>query len=581
MSSIASTLLTRAEQSGFRETGRTDEVERLAAAFAQTWPQAVHSFEYGRSAEGRPMRALIMTQSGALSAQELRRRNIPLLMLQGGIHPGESDGKDAGFIALRELLSAATPGVLSHIAILFIPAFNTDGHERFGRWNRPNQVGPEETGWRSTAQNLNLNRDYMKADAPEMQAMLRLLNEWDPLVCADMHVTDGADFEPDVSIQVEPINQGDPTLFASGIQLRDELIAKLSAQGSLPLPFYPDLYDVDNPASGFLLTVYGARFSTGYFAARNRYTVLVETHSWKDYATRIRITCNTIMGLTELIAKYGSQWLSLVHNADAAGRQAPGKDFALDFAAGWREPTPGSPDSRAVAASSNTDIIEFRGYAYTRKPSDISGDLVTTYDPTTPQIWKVPFRKNTAPSLTVTAPARGYLIPTPYAREIGEKLTLHGIAFESFPYGPIDVETFRVSEAHFATTPFEGRMRVTLQGKWQRESHALTNGSLLVPIAQPRTRLLMALLEPQAPDSLAAWGFFNGWFEQKEHTEPYVAEQIAREMLQSDPALADEFKRKLATDNAFAKDASARLHFFLQRHASRDERFNMYPIYRL
>ena len=584
MNSIAPALLTLAEQSGFRQTGRTDEVERLAAVFAQTWPQAVHSIEYGRSAEGRPMRALIVTQTGALSAAEIKRRNIPLLMLQGGIHPGESDGKDAGFIALREMLRAATPGVLNHIAILFVPAFNTDGHERFGQWNRPNQVGPEETGWRSTAQNLNLNRDYTKAEAPEMQAMLRLLNEWDPLVCADMHVTDGADFEPDVSIQVEPINQGDPTLFASGIQLRDELIAKLSGQGSLPLPFYPDLYEVDNPASGFLLTVYGARFSTGYFAARNRYTVLVETHSWKDYATRIRVTRNTIVGLAELVATHGSRWLSLARTADAAGLQAAGKEFALDFAAGWREPTPGAPDSRSTTDAANTELIEFRGYAYTRQPSDISGDLVTVYDPTTPQIWQVPFRKNTTPSLTIKAPSRGYLIPTAYAREIGDKLALHGITFEPFtaePSASNDVDTFRVSAAQFTNTPFEGRMRVTLQGKWQRELRAIPNGSLFVPIAQARARLLMALLEPQAPDSLAAWGFFNGWFEQKEHTEPYVAETIAGEMLKADPQLAAEFKSRLTRDSDFAKDPTARLNFFLYRHASRDERFNMYPIHRL
>jgi hypothetical protein len=104
---------------------------------------------------------------------------------------------------------------------------------------------------------------------------------------------------------------------------------------------------------------------------------------------------------------------------------------------------------------------------------------------------------------------------------------------------------------------------------------------LLVPITQARSRLLMALLEPQAPDSLAAWGFFNGWFEQKEHTEPYVAEQIARDMLKSDPRLTQEFQHKLVNDSGFAKDPSARLSFFLQRHASRDECFNMYPIYRL
>src|SRR5207247_2618609 len=124
---------------------------------------------------------------------------------------------------------SAAPGVLERIAILFVPAFNVDGHERFGRWNRPNQNGPEETGWRTTAQNLNLNRDYTKADAPEMRAMLGLIRTWDPLVCADLHVTDGADFQPDISLQAEPLNQGDARLYPLGRELRDALIARLAA----------------------------------------------------------------------------------------------------------------------------------------------------------------------------------------------------------------------------------------------------------------------------------------------------------------------------------------------------------------
>src|SRR5882724_5038416 len=303
------TLATVAEESGFKKTGRTDEVTRLCAAFAAAWPRAVHSLEFGRSAEGRPMRALIACRADP--------RKVPVLMLQGGIHPGESDGKDAGFIALRELLGeTAAPGALERIAILFVPAFNVDGHERFGRWNRPNQNGPEETGWRTTAQNLNLNRDYTEADAPEMRALLGLIRTWDPLVCADLHVTDGADFEPDVSIQVEPINQGDPDLRASGLQLRDQLIAKLAALGSMPLDFYPDLAKTDDPASGFALTVYSPRFSTGYFPQRNRFTVLVETHSWKEYAVRVRVTRNTVVGLAELAAAHGTEWLKLCNQAD-------------------------------------------------------------------------------------------------------------------------------------------------------------------------------------------------------------------------------------------------------------------------
>ncbi|MBV8495151.1 MAG: peptidase M14, partial [Gammaproteobacteria bacterium] len=262
-------LTTLAEQSGFARTGRSDEVTRLCAAFAAAWPRAAHSIEYGRSAEGRPMRALIVSRADP--------RKVPLLMLQGGIHPGESDGKDAGFIALRELLAdKAAPGVLERIAILFVPAFNVDGHERVGRWNRPNQNGPEETGWRTTGQNLNLNRDFTRADSPEMRALLGLIRAWDPLVCADLHVTDGADFQPDISLQVEPLNQGDSRLGIAGRELRDALIGKLRALGSMPLPFYPDLAETDDPASGFLLTVYSPRFSTGYFPQRNRFTVLVE-----------------------------------------------------------------------------------------------------------------------------------------------------------------------------------------------------------------------------------------------------------------------------------------------------------------
>lgn len=566
-------LTTIAEQSGFRNTGRTDEVERLCEAFAREWPDAVRRIEFGRSAEGRPMLALLISKADP--------HEVPVLMIQGGIHPGESDGKDAGFMTLRDILrGSVAPGVLDRIAILFVPAFNVDGHERFGRWNRPNQNGPEETGWRTTAQNLNLNRDYMKADAPEMQAMLGLLREWDPIVCADIHVTDGADFEPDISLQAEPINQGDPQLFDSGRELRDGLIDRLAAQGSLPLPFYPDLAKTDDPASGFLLTVYSPRFSTGYFPQRNRFTVLVETHSWKDYAKRIRVTCNTIVGLAELFATHGSRWEVEAHQADENSIRIGGSDVTLDYSSGWREPTAGASEEPDAAGA---ELIEFRGYAYTREPSPISGDLVTVYDPTTPQIWTVPYRNRVEPSLVVGAPLGGYVVPPGHAKEIGGKLSLHGISFEpvSQVIDGVRAEVFRASRATFSTTPFEGRMRASLEGNWARETHNIAVGALFVPIAQPLARLVMALLEPRAPDSLAAWGFFNACFEQKEHMEPYVAEQIAREMLEKSPQLHAEFTNRLTQDAAFAADPGARLDFFLTRHSSRDEQHNLYPVFRV
>jgi hypothetical protein len=567
-------LTTIAEESGFRRTGRTEEVTRLCAAFAATWPQAVRSLEFGHSAQGRPMRALIASHGDP--------RTLPMLMLQAGIHPGESDGKDAGFIALRELLSGAdTHGVLNRIAILFVPAFNVDGHERFGRWNRPNQNGPEEMGWRTTAQNLNLNRDYTKADAPEMRALLALIRDWDPLVCADLHVTDGADFEPDISLQAEPVNQGDAALWPAGRELRDTLIANLERSGSMPLAFYPDLAKTDDPASGFLLTVYSPRFSTGYFPQRNRFTVLVETHSWKDYATRVRVTRNTILALADLIAEHGVRWRELARRADVAATRLGGSELVLDYSSAWREPTGGSrPES---GGAGEADLIDFRGYAYTREVSPVSGEPVTVYDPTRPQIWRVPFRKQVAPSVVVKAPLGGYVIPCAWAPDIGARLAAHGIRFEplSAATNRVRVEAFRANGAQFAAAPFEGRMRVALTGSWQRETHDIEAGALFVPIAQPLARLITHLLEPQGPDSFAAWGFFNACFEHKEYMEPYVADQIARTLLTQTPALQEEFNRKLKEDPEFAGSPRARLEFFLRRHSSWDSHLSLYPVFRV
>src|SRR5678815_2748072 len=232
-------LRTVAEQSNNLRTGRYDEIERLCPAYQQTWPKQVRCFEFGRTPEGRPMLALVASTDGVLDAAAAHRAQRPIVLMQGGIHAGEIDGKDAGFFALREMLDGtAASGALAATTFVFVPVFNVDGHERVGRWNRPNQVGPEEMGWRTTSQNFNLNRDYVKADAPEMQAMLRLLDEWDPLLYVDLHVTDGAQFEHDVSYNVAPTLAGDPDLQRTAVALRDELMQRIRASGSLPLDFY-------------------------------------------------------------------------------------------------------------------------------------------------------------------------------------------------------------------------------------------------------------------------------------------------------------------------------------------------------
>lgn len=563
-------LITQSERSGFVKTGRYDEVPALCDAFARQWPDAVRCETFGTTPEGRPMKLLVVSTSGALTPEQAHARQLPVTLVQGGIHAGEIDGKDAGFWLLRELLSGktvagATPGVLDRQVLLFVPVFNVDGHENFRAWNRPNQRGPEEMGFRTTAQRYNLNRDYMKADSPEMQAMLRLINRWDPLVEMDLHVTDGAKFEHDVSVTMEPINSGDTQLRKAGRQLRDGLIEQLTSQGSLPLKFYPSFVESDNPASGFEDGVPTPRFSHGYFQLRNRFGVLIETHSWKDYPTRVRITRNVFADLLDQIARYGSQWQAVANAADQRSSKLGGSQVPLDY-----------------AASDKVRTIDFRGYAYTRTPSDISGGLMTRYDEKTPQIWKVPLRDDIHPKTSVQAPKGGYLIPVAWAAIVGPKLAMHGIQTRTLtqPVKAGALQAWRADDATFAATSVEGHQRLTANGRWKPAQQDLPAGTVFVPIAQPKARLLMGLLEPQAPDAYMAWGAFNNAFEQKEYMEDYVAEEEARKMLAADPALKAEFEKRLKDDPAFAKSPQQRLDFFYRRHQAYDPNLRRYPILR-
>ena len=561
----AQDLSTVSERSGFVKTGRYDETITLCAAFAARHPDAVRCIDFGTTPEGRPMKALAVSRSGALTPEAAHARGVPVVLIQGGIHAGEIDGKDAGFLALREALDGkAAEGVLDKLVWVFVPVFNVDGHERFGAWNRPNQRGPEEMGWRTTAQNYNLNRDYAKADTPEMRAMLALVEAWDPIAYVDLHATDGAQFEHDVSIQVEPLHSGDAALRKAGLAFRDGTIADLARQGSLPLPFYPSFEDYQDPTSGFEDGVSPPRFSTGYFPLRNRLAMLVETHSWKKYPVRVRITRNTIVSVLEQVARHGREWTALAKAADARG--LAGTPVALDY-----------------KASDRSRIIDFRGYAYTRTPSDVSGALMTRYDESTPQIWKVPLRDEIVASTVVDAPRAGYVVPAAFATLVAERLRVHGIVFETLRAAlpRATLQAFRAETSTFSGTSTEGHQRLAATGRWQAEAREVPAGSLFVPIAQPKARLVMALLEPQGPDSLLQWGLFNNAFERKEYMEAYVAEAVAREMLAGDAALKAAFERRIREDKAFADNPSARLDFFHRRHPSWDDRLGLYPVYRI
>ncbi len=554
-------LTTIGEKSQLTRTGRYDEVVRLCRDYPLKYPGKVACQNFGTTPEGRPMLSLVASDDGVLEPDAARARKRPVILVQGGIHAGEIDGKDAGFLALRAFLDGtAAPGVLAKVTWVFVPVFNVDGHERFGANNRPNQRGPSEMGWRTTAQNYNLNRDYAKTDAPEMQAMIRLLVRWDPVLYVDLHVTDGADFQHDIAILLDPADAGLEPLRTEGKALRDGILARLTKQGNKPVAFYPSFEVDDDPSSGFALGLPPPRFAQGYWAARDRMSLLVETHSWKTYAVRVEATRRAVIAIAELAKESADRWRAAADAHDAV--KVGGTQVVLSY-----------------ENDKHVTTIDFLGYAYKREPSPVSGRMRVTYDPSKPTVWKVPYLDHLVPRLTLTAPKAGYYLPA-QATVVADRLAVHG--FRTFRTAKDEERTamvHRATEYTFGAKSYEGRQTLAVKGEWKPEKVRVPAGTIWIPIDQPGSRLLLHLLEPGGPDSFLAWGFFNGFYEQKEYMESYVAEAWAEALLAKDPEVKKEFEAKLA-DPAFAADGNARLDFFYKKHASWDTSLARYPVLR-
>lgn len=554
-----------AEASQFERTGDLETVYANCRKLADQHSKHARCFQFATSPQGRPLMAVVANREGVLTAKGAADKNLPVVLLIAGIHAGEVVGKDAAYIVMRDLLESKSSNALDDVVMLVVPMFNVDGYARFDTNNRPNQRGPLRTGWRVNSQNLNLNRDWLKADAPEMRAMLGLIERWNPLVGVDLHSTNGAQFQHDIAVMVEPVWIAATELKQAAIALKEQTLTDLRAAGSLPLGFYPSFNEYDNPASGVDDWVASPRYSQGYFWMRNMLGMLVEAHSWRPYQERVSATETTIYSVLNSTRQHAKDWLAARASAVSVNENLAGKSVAL-----------------AAKASGKTRLIDFQGYHYTRTPSAVSGAMMTRYDENKKVVWRIPLADEFEVSQRVTAPKAGYLIPLSYADRMTPLLDAHGIEYRllSDNTRSLTVEEYKDVSPQFGGASFEGRQRLTLNGQWNRTQFFAKAGAVFVPVNQPKALLVMAMLEPEGEDSLASWGFFNTAFERKEYMEAYVAEAEAEKMLRADSALRKAFEEKLK-DEAFANNPRARLDFFYQRHPAWDSAFGLYPVRRV
>lgn len=507
----------------------------------------------GQSPQGRDIVLVKASQQPDL----IGRSGRPTLLVQAGIHSGEIDGKDAGLMLLRDIVHGDKAGLLNNVDLLFIPILSVDAHERRGSFNRMNQRGPAIQGWRSTAQNLNINRDYAKIDSPEVRAVLKAINQYQPDLYLDIHVTDGEDYQYDITYGFnEPFASLSPNGASWLSQVyRPGIDKALSRQGHIPGPlvFGLDSQDFSKGLSGSTST---PRFSNGYGDVRHLPTVLVENHSLKPYKQRVLGTYVLLEQTLKLLQEQGKV-LQLAKKADENAR--PQQQVLL------------------FKAAEQPDLIQFKGIRYELVQSDILKSPYVKWTGEPKEYKDLPIYWEKVPAIEVEVP-KAYWIPPQY-QDVIERLALHGVQMSKISSAKtLELQQLVASAPKFAEKPFEGRFAVSadFQLSWQNVS--LPAGSVRISTDQPLGALAVALLQPQAPDSFFSWGFFHGMFERTEYFETYALIPWIEQQLKTEAKLKQAFAEAEKADDKLKKDGRARLNWFYQRSPFYDETYLKYPV---
>lgn len=480
---IPKDLLTVAEQSNFQATSKHDDVVAFCQRLAKAAPQVVRLIsEAGITNEGRKQPLLILADPPVSTPEEAAKSGKAVVLAFANIHAGEVDGKEGVMMLARELALTPKHELFKNVIFLVYPNLNADGNDRFDMKNRPGQVGPAlGMGVRSNAQGLDLNRDFVKLDSPEVRALVKLFDQWNPHIIIDCHTTNGSYHRHVITYDTNK----NPVSDAALIQLANEkmipeLNERLDRIGGWK-GFYYGNFNRDRT----VWETYGhePRYSTQYCALRQRIGILSESYSYATYKDRVLASRDFVHTILDYAAAHRAELIKTLQ--DVADRQVKGEhEVALRAK---MTPMPGR--------------YTVLGFA----EKEENGKKVRT---TEPKEYSVTYVGDVKPTLSVKRP-EGYLIPRSYAAAI-ETLRRHGVEVSDAKDGEYNVEINRINKVTPSTAAFQKHKLVLVDAEPRQEKRKITGSDyLLVSCRQPLGNLASFLLEPRADDGLTAWNFFD------------------------------------------------------------------------
>lgn len=480
-------LVTVAEASGFERTARLDEVESFLARLAERSP-LVHLGSLGRTVEGRGIPLAIVADPPVRTPGEVGDRLVVLLF--GSIHAGEICGKEALLMLARELVESRARGedaLLDHLVLCLVPVFNADGNERVAPDNRPGQAGPREMGARENAQGLDLNRDWVKMDAPETRAMVAFQNAWDPSVIVDTHTTNGSRHRYTLTYQGPKHPAGDAGVIA---YVRDTMLPAIDGAFEATTGYKAFFYG--NFARGHRAWVtYPAepRYGVAYRGMRNRLSIITEAYAYASFEDRVRSTLAFCREILRYTAVHHAELRALLREADdrtmAAGRAGDPLPVRIGV----------------VPFEQRETILGYEEY----------DDAGARIEGGAEKAWVIPFENNFIAEESIDR-AGAYVLP-PALAEIAAHLLRHGVAVERLtePAGVL-AERSTILRLEHADRVYEGRRRVNaIEIRTDLDRLTLDAGSFIVRTDQALGTLAAYLLEPRSTDGLAGWGLLSPW----------------------------------------------------------------------
>ena len=518
---------------------------------------------YGKTDFGKPLHLFVISRTKIFDPEILREKGFRIVMINNGIHPGEPCGIDASVKLARDILSKKDSlwTYMDSTVICIVPVYNIGGAHNRSPYNRANQNGPENQGFRANARNLDLNRDYAPMDSRNAQTFAKIFHSWKPNLLIDTHATNGADYQYVMTLVSTHPQELPPMLGAYyGDVFEPYLYSQMEKSGYPMIPYVSPMGQT--PESGIQQFLNAPRYTSGYGRMFNTISFMTESHMFKNFSDRVLATYQFIEASLRFTHENGIKLAALLNEANQY--VANQKEFVLN----WEIDT------------TRAETISFMGYEAEYVDSEITGGKRLRYNRNKPYTKEIPYFRHYNPSLTITAPDY-YYIPQAW-REVIERLTLNKVHFyQSEKDTLIQVEAYYIENYETFNRPQNGHyLHYNIELQTEIQEVQLYAGDYIVPVNQAANQFLVEMLEPQSSDSYFSWNFFDPILQRKEYFSPYIFEDFALEMLNSNQKLKEEFEQKRRDDERFASNPYAQLTFLYERSPFFEKTFMRYPIFR-